>query len=374
MSLLMLRDARKSFGPVRAVDGVDLAIAPGEAVGLVGESGCGKSTIARIALKLGDIDSGEVHVAGEDVTRWPESRFRPLRRRVQLVQQTPHAALNPRRAVFASIAEPLEVLMGLRGSLLRERVIALAADVQLPEAMLWRFPHELSGGQKQRVCIARALAPEPDLVILDEPTSALDVSVQAQILAENCGQGVASPSSSSLTTSRWCGRSATGSRSCILAASLKPGRWERCSPRRVIPTPRRFSPPYYRHAPRLCPPPRSWAKHRRAWRPSRAVVSPRAARVRRRSVAARNRSLSTLARAAPHGATSRKAKDASAGGSRRNHASVRCQHMTRDLGGFAREQNENRHRNGCPGLHSGKPVPFPPLHARQKLALGHSHA
>jgi oligopeptide/dipeptide ABC transporter ATP-binding protein len=187
MSLLALRGVRKSYavagGAVRAVDGVDLAIGSGEAWGLVGESGCGKSTIARLALRLADVDAGEVLIGNKDVTRLPERRFRPLRRRVQLVQQTPHAALDPRATIFASIAEPLQVLAGLRGRALRERVVALAADVQLPEPMLWRYPHELSGGQKQRACIARALAPDPELIVLDEPTSALDVSVQAQILA-----------------------------------------------------------------------------------------------------------------------------------------------------------------------------------------------
>jgi oligopeptide/dipeptide ABC transporter ATP-binding protein len=187
MSLLQLEDVTKSFtvpgGSVRAVDGVSLEILSGEALGLVGESGCGKSTIARLALRLVEPDSGRIILAGEDVTRWTESRIRPLRKRAQFVQQTPHAALDPRRTVFASIAEPLQVLGDLAGRALRERVEELVADVQLPSAMLWRYPHELSGGQKQRVCIARALALEPDIIVLDEPTSALDVSVQAQILA-----------------------------------------------------------------------------------------------------------------------------------------------------------------------------------------------
>jgi oligopeptide/dipeptide ABC transporter ATP-binding protein len=187
MNLLQLQGVAKAFatpgGKVQAIDGVDLAILPGEALGLVGESGCGKSTVARVALRLVEPDSGRVILAGEDVTGWTESRVRPLRKRIQFVQQTPHAALDPRRTVFASIAEPLQVLGGLGGRALRTRVEALSADVQLPSPMLWRYPHELSGGQKQRVCIARALALDPELVVLDEPTSALDVSVQAQILA-----------------------------------------------------------------------------------------------------------------------------------------------------------------------------------------------
>lgn len=184
--LLELRGIGKSYmvngTRLRAVERVDLAIQPGEALGLVGESGCGKSTVARLALRLLQADEGQILIGGEDVTNWPEARLRPLRRRIQFVQQTPQAALNPRRTVFSAIAEPLEVLGGLSGARLRARIEALAADVQLPPAMLWRFPHELSGGQKQRVCIARALALDPDLVVLDEPTSALDVSVQAQIL------------------------------------------------------------------------------------------------------------------------------------------------------------------------------------------------
>jgi oligopeptide/dipeptide ABC transporter ATP-binding protein len=190
LSLLELQGVAKTFTTaewrapksVRAVDGIDLVIALGEAVGLVGESGCGKSTVARLVLRLAKPSRGRILFEGHDVGALKRSEMRNYRRAVQLVQQNPHAALDPRRTVFASISEPLVVLERLRGSELRERVTALMRDVALPESFLWRYPHELSGGQKQRVAIARALAAHPKLVVLDEPTSALDVSVQAQIL------------------------------------------------------------------------------------------------------------------------------------------------------------------------------------------------
>ncbi|MCX7685092.1 MAG: ABC transporter ATP-binding protein [Acetobacteraceae bacterium] len=166
---------------VRAVDGVDLALAPGESVGLVGESGCGKSTVARLVLRLIPPTAGSIRFEGRELTGLSDSALRPLRRHMQIIFQNPHAALDPRRTVFASVAEPL-VVQGLAGRNLQARVARLLVQVGLPEGFLWRYPHELSGGQKQRVCIARALALEPRLLVLDEPTSALDVSVQAQIL------------------------------------------------------------------------------------------------------------------------------------------------------------------------------------------------
>jgi oligopeptide/dipeptide ABC transporter ATP-binding protein len=185
--LLELRGLAKHFGvqggrSVRAVDGIDLAISAGSSLGLVGESGCGKSTVARLVLRLIPPSGGEIRFAGTDIATLGEASMRPFRRDMQIIFQNPHAALSPRRTVFASVAEPLVVQGVATGAVLRARVAALLVQVGLPESFLWRYPHELSGGQKQRVCIARALALEPKLVVLDEPTSALDVSVQAQIL------------------------------------------------------------------------------------------------------------------------------------------------------------------------------------------------
>ena len=167
---------------VRAVDGVDLMLNAGEALGLVGESGCGKSTVARLVLRLIAPSSGSICFAGREISALGDRALRPLRRDMQIIFQNPHAALNPRRTVFQSVAEPLVVQGMAAGAVLRSRVAALLIKVGLPETFQWRYPHELSGGQKQRVCIARALALAPKLVVLDEPTSALDVSVQAQIL------------------------------------------------------------------------------------------------------------------------------------------------------------------------------------------------
>jgi oligopeptide/dipeptide ABC transporter ATP-binding protein len=178
-----VRRGWRRHAALRAVDGIDLSVPEGAAVGLVGESGCGKSTVARLLLRLVEPTAGSVRFAGRDITALDELALRPLRREMQLIFQNPHAALNPRRTLFASIAEPLVIQVGLGGAALRTKVERLMDDVGLPTQFLWRYPHELSGGQKQRVCIARALALEPRLVVLDEPTSALDVSVQAQILA-----------------------------------------------------------------------------------------------------------------------------------------------------------------------------------------------
>ncbi|HSH99460.1 MAG TPA: ABC transporter ATP-binding protein [Reyranella sp.] len=176
---------RTAFQPARrltAVAHVDLALVAGGTLGLVGESGCGKSTLARLLLRLTPVSAGRIVFDGQDITTLGEGALRPLRRRLQLVHQNPSAALDPRLTAAQAIAEPLVIQRLAGGSELRDRVAQLLSEVGLGPEFLRRYPHELSGGQKQRVCIARALAPEPQVLVLDEPTSALDVSVQAQML------------------------------------------------------------------------------------------------------------------------------------------------------------------------------------------------
>ena len=167
---------------VRAVDGVDFLIQPGEAFGLVGESGCGKSTAARTLLRLIEPDAGSIRFDGTDVRAASGAALRALRRRMQIVFQDPYSSLNPRRTIGRTLAEPLIVHGLARGAAAREAAEALLEEVGLPIAALTRLPHEFSGGQRQRIGIARALALRPDLIVADEPVSALDVSVQAQVL------------------------------------------------------------------------------------------------------------------------------------------------------------------------------------------------
>ncbi|WP_437180007.1 ABC transporter ATP-binding protein [Pseudomonas fakonensis] len=166
-----------------ALHDLNLEVHAGQTLAIVGESGSGKSTALRIALGLEKPSSGSVAFAGIDVTRHSWRAFRPLRRRIQLVQQNPFAALDPRFTVFDSIVEPLVAFGLLEGEALERRARELITKVQLPVQFLDRLPKELSGGQRQRVAIARALALEPEVLLLDEPVSALDVSVQAQVLA-----------------------------------------------------------------------------------------------------------------------------------------------------------------------------------------------
>ncbi|MCG8593446.1 MAG: ABC transporter ATP-binding protein [Kiloniellales bacterium] len=165
-----------------ALDGVDLTLRRGAAYGLVGESGSGKTTVARLILRLLQPTSGQILFAGQDITGLKGEALMKLRERIQIVFQDPHASLNPRQTILFSVAEPLVIHRGLRGPALRRRVEELLETVGLPGGFLYRYPHELSGGQKQRACIARAVALNPELLVLDEPTSALDVSVQAQVL------------------------------------------------------------------------------------------------------------------------------------------------------------------------------------------------
>jgi peptide/nickel transport system ATP-binding protein len=174
-------------GAVHAVAGVDLAIGRGEIVGLVGESGCGKSTVGRCILRLLQPDAGQIWLDGTDITRMSKRRLRPLRPKMHMVFQDPYSSLNPRMKVGAIIGVPLRT-HGMTG---RGRVDAavtgLLDQVGLAAQLRNRYPHELSGGQRQRVALARSLAVNPSLLVADEPTSALDVSVQAAILNQLAG-------------------------------------------------------------------------------------------------------------------------------------------------------------------------------------------
>ena len=174
---------RKQVGSVKAVDGVSFTVRRGETLGLVGESGCGKSTTGLAVLKMLDITSGQVVFEGQDITRHDRARMRPIRRRMQMVYQDPFGSLNPRMKVAEIVGEPLQV-HGVPGGRAghREKVAKLLDMVGLLPDMADRYPHEFSAGQRQLIGIARALALEPSLIICDEPVSALDVSIQAQVV------------------------------------------------------------------------------------------------------------------------------------------------------------------------------------------------
>jgi oligopeptide/dipeptide ABC transporter ATP-binding protein len=173
---------QRTVGWVHAVDGISFDIAQGETLGLVGESGCGKSTTGKAVLKLIEPTAGEIRINGQRIDQLSRARMRPYRRRVQVVFQDPYSSLNPRLKVRDIIAEPLVNFAGTDGRECALRAAELALRVGLREDALDRYPHEFSGGQRQRIGIARALALNPSLIVCDEPVSALDVSVQAQVV------------------------------------------------------------------------------------------------------------------------------------------------------------------------------------------------
>ncbi|MHC5034386.1 MAG: ABC transporter ATP-binding protein [Planctomycetota bacterium] len=192
-TLLLVRDLKKHFpvrrgvlsrvaGYVKAVDGVSFSVRRGSTLGLVGESGCGKTTVGRTLLRLLEPTSGQVLFDGVQVDRLSARALRPLRRRMQIIFQDPYGSLNPRMTVEQTVGEPLTVHGATNGRDRRARVGELLERVGLSAAYVNHYPHEFSGGQRQRIGIARALALNPDFIVCDEPVSALDVSIQAQII------------------------------------------------------------------------------------------------------------------------------------------------------------------------------------------------
>ncbi len=191
--MLEVRDLKKHFpirkgllqraaGTVFAVDGVSFSIAQGETLGLVGESGCGKSTVGRTILRLIEPTAGTIKIDGRDITHLSKTELRPYRRQMQIIFQDPFSSLDPRMSAGDIVAEPLRVHRIASGKDVKKRVAALFERVGLRKAQMDSYPHQFSGGQRQRIGIARALALQPKLIIGDEPVSALDVSIQAQVL------------------------------------------------------------------------------------------------------------------------------------------------------------------------------------------------
>jgi peptide/nickel transport system ATP-binding protein len=172
----------RQTGAIRAVDGIDFSIKPGETLGLVGESGCGKSTVARTIMKLYEPTSGQIHFEGLDITKFSGRNLLGFKRHVQMIFQDPYSSLNPRKTVGYILSTPLKIHGTVPSARHEEVVKDLLEKVGLGAWAINRYPHEFSGGQRQRIAIARAIILNPKLVIADEPVSALDVSVQSQIL------------------------------------------------------------------------------------------------------------------------------------------------------------------------------------------------
>ncbi len=262
--ILEVRNLKKHFAvrkgmfgektSVKAVDGVSFSVMPQESFAVVGESGCGKTTLGKLVLALEKPTAGQVFFDGVDMATMTAGAVRKLRREMQVIFQDPYSSLNPRMTVEDIITEPWVIHGMHKDPAERAKKLAkLLDDCGIAKTYLPRHPHEFSGGQRQRVGIARALALDPRLVIADEPVSALDVSIQAQdppTAQRTSRKRAGSPTCSSLTISRSCAISAPRSRSCTSAASSRPRIRKFCSTTPSIRTRKRFSPPFPSPTPR----------------------------------------------------------------------------------------------------------------------------